>query len=207
MQLQQNLIHIDRKYNATWLIIFHHRVHDENDFFTDSEFEFSNSKNKFSLWGLITKDYRVDGYYEFLLEYPHLEGYNSWKQSKYPLDVNESVDDGNYNGYLESESDIKWNGSGWHGLSKSNHIKTILDGCKELNHFWFSIGAKANYSDGYGNMLIPGPSTSEGKGEKVNEVAVYLRILNYIYLTCNQNSQLLYQHFFFTHLYLFLIKE
>ena len=89
MLLRPELVHITKKNGINWLLIFYHNTKNQDYFVVESLFLFSNTPTMFSLWGLITEEFKIDGYYEFLLEYPDYDGFNQWKQSKFPLDVQE----------------------------------------------------------------------------------------------------------------------
>ena len=54
--------------------IFYQKIKNEEEFLHCEE------ENKYSILEFISYEFKEDGYYEFLLEYPKISGYNDWKQ-------------------------------------------------------------------------------------------------------------------------------
>ena len=152
--------HVTLKYfnQKPWLLIFFHNITKESDYFSDDENEFLYvvERQKFSIFKYINGDFNYHGYYEFLIEYPALEGYNQWKQSVFPLDANENNNENV--GFKEDESILTWPNL-FKGLIRSSVTeKSILDGITNNQYWWFTIGAKGNH--GTNPLFFPGPSTS-----------------------------------------------
>ena len=65
-------IYTKHEFGIDWLKIFSHTL-TNNNYFTNNEkeFHFTEGNGKFSILGLITDDFKIDGYYEFLLQYPN----------------------------------------------------------------------------------------------------------------------------------------
>ena len=83
-------------------------------------------------------------------------GYNRWKQSKYPLDDNETQ--GNKAIGFE-EISIAWRNNYFGGLVRSSYICSILDGSAGDSLWYYAIGTYRNCDNAYLNS-IPGPTGS-----------------------------------------------
>ena len=167
--------------NKRWLKIFHHNASGGIYFDTVEEALYTNKPQKFSIIGLITPEFKNNDYYEFLLEYPEVEGYNNWKQKLFPRDVSESL---NMNsGYTCDESQgcaCSWTGKYWKGLSRSSKTSdALLDGSFTEDHWWFAIGA----TNGYANEIsFPGPAGgTAGDFKPVYEVILWIYCSGQIY--------------------------
>ena len=171
MLLSKDHIHIKKEFGKYWLKIFYHNSTNGN-WFRDEEINEIYTEEKFSIFGLV-KDLKISDYYEFLLQYPSVEGYNNWKQKVFPLDASQSDnDDVHY--YVDDTLHISWPNFNFSGLSRSStRDSAILDGCND-GHWWFSIGAKKDYHTESVNTF-PGPSTEEESYE-VQEVYVWIRL-------------------------------
>ena len=69
--LQQNPRTV--KESDTWVLIFHHNSSNKDFFRNKNEALFSTKKNKFSLLGRLNDDFKIDGKYEFIIEYTQIE--------------------------------------------------------------------------------------------------------------------------------------
>ena len=129
-----------------WLKIFYHDVTEGTKYYfqSDDEVLLSNTPQKFSILGLITPEFKIGEYYEFLLEYPGIDGYNNWKQKLFPRDVEESLNtDSGYTCAVSEGCSCSWTGTYWKGLARSSFTSnTFLDGSFNTGHWWFAIGAK-----------------------------------------------------------------
>ena len=160
-----------------WLLLFFQNVTKREDFITEySEFLFVNKKEKFSIFNYVHQDknnFTTNDFYEFLLEYPSLGGYNQWKQSIFPLDANESQSDQTV-GFDAQESNLTWT-SQFRGLIISSRSEyTFLDGAVGYDDWWFTIGAKTNYRS-Y-PLAFPGPCLDGSGGERYTVQTVFLWI-------------------------------
>jgi hypothetical protein len=89
-----------------WLRIFYHNVTFRDEFSSESEALSSNTATKFSILSEIDGNFKFEGKFEFLLEYPGHEGHQRWKQTNFPLSELESADKANASGY--EEVSISW---------------------------------------------------------------------------------------------------
>ena len=124
---------IINKYNAKWLKIFYHNSSSQIFFKNSEEALNCNTFHKYSILNEINNNFLINNKFEFLLEYPELNGYNRWVQNTNPINQTDSIIPG-YNGIH-----IDWSGVSWGGLARSSSIHTLLDG--STNSWYFAIGA------------------------------------------------------------------
>ena len=172
--------------NVYWMKIFHHNSTGNIYFNSKSEALSCNSEKKFSLLGNLGEYDKIDGFFEFLLEYPELSGYNRWKQEVNPLLIAENSNLSPATGYQPIS--ISWNGSFWGGLVKSSHSDTFLDGSTNIEYYWYSIGQLFDYKNTGG---FPGPNNII-----VKECILWLRISPNNINHCSKLSNLSYILFF-----------
>jgi len=155
------------QYDCIWLKIFYHNSVGGVFFSNFSHGMFSLEPNLYSIFSLITDDFRIDGKFEFLLEYPGSSGYNRWRQSFLPWNNNE-VSGKKAEGYENIY--ITWSGSDWGGLVKSNNgygLYTLIDGSAGKNLWHYAIGCiSTRYSPRF-----PGPN-----GGTVLECRLWIRM-------------------------------
>jgi len=160
------------QHGCIWLKIFHHNGYGGSMFRDFSHALSSDEPNLYSILHKITDSYKINGKFEFLLEYPELSGYNRWKQSYHPINENDDVRP--VRGY-EAIS-ISWQTEYWGGLTKSSRIgNTLIDGSCGHSYWFYSIGAYQNNEWIIAKCpstknCIPGPSGS------VREVILWVRV-------------------------------
>jgi len=144
-----------KEFGADWMMIFYHDSVSGGFFSSLEEAMFSENPNKYSIFSKIGDEYKIDGYYEFLLEYPTFDGYNRWKQSDLPW-KNEEISGKSANGY--TPINISWNSYNWGGLVKSRNSNhpgiTLLDGSAGSDYWFYAIGCVDPYTY---NPNYPGP--------------------------------------------------
>ena len=129
--------------NDLFVRIFYHNVeidHGDDTFFNEKDIIFSNKKHKFCVISSIIDEFKIDGKYEFIIEYPNDELLR-WQQTTKPLD---SVTDTGY-------TPINVPYSGFSGLAKSSdREETFIDGSpgNSINNWYFAIGSKRAWMDG-----------------------------------------------------------
>jgi len=157
---------VKEMHGAKWLKVFHHDCTGGYYFSNLEEAAFSTNPRKFSIIKLINDDYKVDGYFEFLLEYPEIPGMNRWKQLKSPYD-NPEVYGKTADGYQGIS--ISWDKYYWGGLIRSSLTGiTLLEGSAGAQSYaWYMLGCISN---GY-YPYIPGPN-----GIYVNIANLWIRI-------------------------------
>jgi len=150
-------------YDAAWLKIFYHNSAGSVYFSSRSEALYTIGTKKYSILNKLNASFKVDGVYEFLLEYPEKTGYNRWRQAKLPMN-NPEVTGKTAEGYTPIH--IDWDGMYWGGLVLSSNTNTLLDGSSGTTHFWYSIGETSNsYKPNF-----PGPATV------VNQCYLWIRV-------------------------------
>ena len=150
---------------ASWLKIYYQDADIGN--FTNTED--ARSCNEAGKYSILEEARNIHHYwnstYEFLLEYPGLQGFNRWQQSIYPLDAsNDDV------GEFFNVS-CSWTGNYWKGLQKSSYGCTLLEGSIGHWTWYYAIGAKANCEPGF-RRYFPGPSGA------LSKVYLWMRVPN-----------------------------
>ena len=140
MKLKRSWIQTKVHSGKNWLKIFSHEMIENNYFTSEKELQLTNNDGKFSIIGAIDESFKVNGVYEFLLEYPiELPNeFNHWNQTLFPLESADYEPDIEYN-----PIEISWN-INFYGLSRSDSTLTFLDGSKYSN-WWYAIGAKSKH--------------------------------------------------------------
>ena len=189
-----------------WLLIFYHDSHGAL-FFNEKEAHYSIQKNKFSLFDKISDSFQFENesyvrVYEFLLEYPELEGFNRWQQVLFPSDPRTRDQPLGYN-----PLNITWPNSYFEGMALSNQTNlTFIDGSPKSDTTWhFAIGSYQAYT--YADKF-PGPCLSNGCPESFYYVKLWLRMEDFSLLkylnpifqrcTCQCHFRILYSILFIT---------
>ena len=151
--------------NKNWLQIFHHDSHGQIFFKSPQEANLSFSRRKFSILQLITKEFQVknpqnQSVYEFLLEYPEIDGqYNHWEQTIFPSSEESLTGNIGFTGINTSWTDTEWGGL---ALSSESN-KTFIDGSPKDPYTWhFAIGSYWSYKqkDNFPGPCIDSPNCS-----------------------------------------------
>ena len=160
---------IKTAYRCSWLKIFHHDI-DVDVFHNESEAKYSLKKGKFSILGLVNDNFKIEGKFEFLLEYPdkaNKQGMNRWAQNKNPLDEAETTN-GKVDGY--EPITLSWEAStdsyAFSGLARSESSSSLLDGTSTEGTWYFSVGAYKKYNYKY----LPGYTPTN------TEVILWMRV-------------------------------
>lgn len=168
-----------------WTKIFYHHL--DAGVYTQSEDPRTLKSDAFKKFGrfdeLNTLAYKIDGKYEFLLEFPsELPGlYNRWKQSSNPSELTPDKNSGN-SGLTGYESiDIDFDHYGWNGLEYNGHT-CLCDGSSRnggsetenpsgFDNWFYAIGCYTLHNSG-----IPGPPIN-GK-DSYRDIALWVRVQN-----------------------------
>ena len=87
MLIGKDVIHIKQEFGKTWIKVFYHNC-EKGDWFNDSTIKLINTQTQFSIFGLLTPEFKIGNYYEFMIQYPSIPNhYNNWKQRVLPLDA------------------------------------------------------------------------------------------------------------------------
>ena len=159
-------------FNAEWVLIFFHNS-TGGVYFSDFEEALeANSAQKYSILGEISDKDRINGFYEFLLEYPELTGYNRWRQRRSPTHEVDSTWPSK--GY--TPINISWTDQAFGGLVRSSSsTNCFVEGSVGHVNWYYTIGAYIE--NGYmpncdsKKDCIPGP----GEGPIVRIVKLWMR--------------------------------
>lgn len=163
-------------FGCSWQLIFFHNATGQNLFNKASgEALFVNTTQKFSILGSLTNNFKRNGYFEFLLEYPEMSYNNEvyrirWRQKKNPIKAVSGTDIGYTPIHVPS------NRVNFAGLVVSTESSaTFLDGTH--SGWFYAIGSYAHYMD---KNTFPGPyrTDSSGKEIAVSLAKLYVRIYN-----------------------------
>ena len=149
--------------NALWILVFRHNV--TFGYFSKNDVLKCNKPGKYSILGRID-DFEIDNKYEFLLEYPELNGlYNRWTQTSNPAKSTE------VEGYNEISASFKDNN--WIGLTLSTSTdRCFIDGAN--GSWFFAIGQYNKWE--YGEIAGPYPSNKPNTNYLFYEVSLWERI-------------------------------
>ena len=177
-------VEVKEEFNKRWLKIFYHNSTGGVWFKNEEEINFIEEPQRYSILGLVNKKLNLGGYYEFLLQYPEIEGYNNWKQKTFLFTTEESGNSG-YSCSPQQGLNCTWNEMSWKGLFKSTRNTTFIDGSNGF-YWWYSIGSKTAFSS-YDRFPGPAGGTASVNGTTVTEVYLWIRIPPSFYVkqTCN----------------------
>ena len=127
--------------------------------------------------GEIDYRFKIDGKYEFLLEYPTIsQGFNRWSQTISPNDATESTPSSDM-GLTYDENELTWPDGSFGGIRKSEtRTKTYFD-CS-LQSWHFAVGAYVNFSK---ENTFPGPYTSPTAAIHIKCVILWIRVVRNIF--------------------------
>ena len=143
---------------ARWARIFYHNNRNGSVLFTSlAECKNTQTTDKYSRLGILDSGdtYKINGKYEFLLQYPIDDPgrYNRWKQTNAPQNefVARSETGGQVTGYEAVH--IDWTDNYWGGLERSDtsttsYSPTWLDGSVGHDSWFYAIGSSSAYSHG-----------------------------------------------------------
>jgi len=166
------------KYGSYWELLFYHNSSTGQLFSTNEEALLCDSTYKYSILSKLDDSFKINGKFEFLLEYPSVPGCNRWLQSINPLN--------NLEGFSQKAEgyeaiNISWSGMFWGGLFLSKDPQTLLDGSYQ-EYWWYSIGAKNSYL----SPKFPGPD-----GTPVHVVFLWIRKIHSTSLVSPRLSRIL----------------
>ena len=155
------------QFGEKWEKIFYHDF-PQSSVFTYQEALECHETYKFS--NLKKLSNHTNLYYEFLLEYPGLKGYNRWIQKKNPLETINS-ETNNDTGFIPLA--LTWT-ENFGGLQLMNlTTDSFLDCDVRTGHNWYAIATYRHYE---------APNSFPGPMEVVNSAILYLRVPNKV--TC-----------------------
>ena len=155
------------KLNSFWQLLYYHDFSKERAWSSVDEARRSYKSDKYSVLYSINPKYKINGKYEFLLEYPEHDGFNQWSQTSNPLEEIEIPGDGSQNAEGYKEISCTWKSDYFGGLVRSSsNTLTLLDGSSYHENTYYSIGRTSAMNNG-----VPGPGIIVQKSQlwmKVN---------------------------------------
>lgn len=97
------------KLNSFWKLLYYHDFSTEGKWSNVQEANHSIKSDKYSILDKLDSRYKINGKYEFLLEYPEVSGYNRWTQTSNPHEEKETNSGGTRNAENYSPVSISWN--------------------------------------------------------------------------------------------------
>ena len=156
MNIQEDLKFYNDSY---WLKVFYHYNPDgKNGFEDDKEaLHCINNKYKYSILSSINYRYRINGLYEFIIEYPELGTHNRWQQKDNPIDITENLNSKYVDGFNPLETFAK--SSSWGGLAKTADLDyqkppSLLNGSPSASSWHFAIGQYKNTQWSSGDKTV-----------------------------------------------------
>ena len=129
--------------NRMWLRVFFHNFTGKVMFNSEDEAIFTNSSQKFSILSLISDVYRINGKYEFILEYPDDKLWWWWSQKNnpiYEIEVEGVYRVDGFESYFSSVETELWGGLVKTSLKMNERINSLLDGNPGVENWNFGIG-------------------------------------------------------------------
>jgi hypothetical protein len=167
--------------------IFFHNCTGEVFFTSKEEAKFIITEKKYSLLSKINPTMKINGKYEFLLEYP--TGFsNQWRQSNSPLDEKEDLANGPYNVTGYEDVNVTMKEHFWGGLVVSTRPHTLLDGSVGYKDWFYSVGLVNPNDWAYSGHI---PSNDLG----VDSLYLWIKV-NANIISCLFNMNTRCSHFF-----------
>ena len=171
--------------NTIWMLLMRHNCTDGTHFTDNNEARYNvKNEKKYSILSTINNNMnflRIEGKFEFLIEYPGFhEGINRWRQKNYILEQEDTEDF--VTGYEKKQIDIIASDQGWKGLSLSTCEHALIHGTKFINNY--------NYAFGTTRLLEGFIPTSINQGTKESLLWMRIPSVTYLYLRKPQTCRL-----------------
>ena len=140
--VKKGLFYYCQKYDASWMLLNYINLNEKYEPWTSfDEANISFKPYRYSVLGLLSDEHKINDEFEFLLEYPEHNGYNRWYQSMNPLyDIEYEKGNGLQTAKGYREHTLSWKNNYFSGLMKSCSIRTLLDGTRNMDSTYYSIG-------------------------------------------------------------------
>ena len=156
-----------------WTLIFHHNLVD-GIFPSNYSAGFSQRRHRYSVLSRVNDNFKIDGYFEFILYYPDIEEYCQWKQNVNPMVAPCGSDIGFEPVNCTWDNFVPDPENNFTGLRLSPSEFTLLDGIND-GRWHYAIGiTKLDTPKYYG---MPGPIWYY-KNVTINESYLYMRVNN-----------------------------
>ena len=130
--------------NRNWILVFHQNI--SVGLFDKPESALISLKNgMYSILSEIKEDWKINGKFEFMLDYPELGKRNIWRQSLNPIDDYEETRPNERTAVGYEGVSIEMTEQGWGGLVRSSTAISLLDGSvnyliEGFNRWYYSVG-------------------------------------------------------------------
>ena len=166
-----------KKYNGKiWLLLFKHDLTVKEWFADQYEalyFDNPNQPNKFSILSILSDLYKIDGVFEFIIDYNDMSDFVQWKQDINPIYQEEGNE--TTNGYLHTggTQDSIFGGLSRTTIKYNTCFPSFLNGDTKNREWYYAIGM-------YSEQVCPTDWSHDqhpGIARKgFNKVALWLRV-------------------------------
>ena len=164
--------------NDSWALIFHHDAR-KGFFANKKQALFSKNDDLFSVLNKVDDTFKIDDKFEFVLEYPEIEGYSQWTQTINPLNSKANETNGYQKIHFSWNQFESFDGLGLSFTPQSN----LLDGSRFMITRFYAIGLY--YQIGNTSVIpedaIPGPFW-RNEDVILHVVNLYIKIKDKSYL-------------------------
>ena len=156
-----------------FLLLFHSKFENENYFTSYDEFLYTNTKNKYSLFGFLDDSFKNENdSFVFLMEYPDTSCYFYFQQNINPLQAEPNSEVG----FTQISTTCSSITITFSGLTKFNDTCSYLDGFipsdeNEPDYWHYALGQRCTWGL-LGENQIPAYTTSEN----ITEVNLFIEI-------------------------------
>ena len=169
--IQSGRLFYKYKYRKTWLLLYYHDFSKVGKWDKAIDAMNYSDPNKYSIIYYLNDDFKIDDSYEFLLDYPEVEGQNIWRQKNNPLNEHKAENKTKAEGYKGIS--ISWSTQFWGGLFKSAG-EGLLEGSYLTGYSWYGIGRIIEYKG-----AVPGPD------KVVNKTQLWVRVRSITNYSCH----------------------
>ena len=144
-----------------WLMLLHHNFEAAGGFVSESEALSSKNPNRYSILSELNSALKINGKFEFHLEYPTYKIH--WSQNDNPVSLDESKYTSAPGLYIFPSSSV---GQPFGGLARStmergDMINCLLDGTLGSSVWYYGVGMYNKTEGGWYKIGIPGANSAE----------------------------------------------
>ena len=145
--------------NFLWMKVFHHDSSGKDYFLNENEAVNLVTEKKYNKFRVANDMFKIRGKYEFIINWPRINEYFRWRQSKNPIDEYEEENKFTADGFEPIRNASDKNGCKWGGLVRTtmkykNYKNSLIKGCPGQAEWFFAVGMY-NTTDGWYNSGIP----------------------------------------------------
>ena len=189
---------VDGKGDKSFFLVHHFKIDPASPKYFKNDYEclFSNEENKYSLLGYINDQFRVQGSFVFLLEYPETPCHYFFSQEVNPIFTTPDNVEGFTPYSSNCSSNLKFIGLNRNNYQNAAYLDGIVTNPSNSWYWFFGIGQKTTWG---GHDQIPGYISSYSP--IILEVNLWMQFddphvlyLLHQYFTCNSCVRFLYFH-------------